>query len=81
MLLLEKNMVTKSIVLLAALTSLPGIACAQQDVSRVYALTDDPHACVVDFLERSATHAHEFAERLAHQEASVERFIELSDAA
>jgi len=58
-----------------------GIACAQQDLARVYPLSDDPERCVVDFLERSASHARELAQRLAHQEASVERFLELSDAA
>jgi hypothetical protein len=58
-----------------------GIACAQQDVARIYPLADDPERCVVDFLEYSASRAHQFAERMAHQEASVERFLELSDAA
>jgi hypothetical protein len=56
-----------------------GIACAQQDVSRVYPLADDPERCVEDFLELAAEHALELAERLEHQEASVERFMELSD--
>jgi hypothetical protein len=54
-----------------------GIACAQQDVTRVYALADDPARCVEDFLEAAAEHAHALAERLEHQEASVERFMEL----
>jgi hypothetical protein len=58
-----------------------GIACAQQDVFRVYPLADDPERCVVDFLEYSASRARQFAQRMAHQEASVERFLELSDAA
>ena len=58
-----------------------GIACAQQDLARIYRLSDDPERCVEDFLEQSATHAHGLAERIAHQEASVERFLELSDAA
>jgi hypothetical protein len=58
-----------------------GIACAQQDLARVYPLSDDPERCVEDFLQQSATHARELAERIAHQEASVERFLELSDAA
>jgi hypothetical protein len=58
-----------------------GIACAQQDLARIYPLADDPERCVEDFLEVSASHAREFAERLAHQEASVSRFFELSDAA
>ena len=55
-----------------------GIACAQPDLTRVYALTDDPERCVEDFLELAANHARALAERLAHQEASVERFLELS---
>jgi len=54
-----------------------GIACAQQDVSRVYPLADDPARCVEDFLEAAAEHARALAERLDHQEASVERFLEL----
>jgi hypothetical protein len=56
-----------------------GIACAQQDFTRVYPLADDPGRCVEDFLERSAEHARALGERLDHQEASVERFLELSD--
>jgi hypothetical protein len=56
-----------------------GIACAQPDLMRVYPLADDPERCVEDFLELAAGHARELAERLAHQEASVERFLELSD--
>ena len=54
-----------------------GIACAQQDVTRVYPLADDPLRCVEDFLDTAAEHARAFAERLDHQEASVERFLEL----
>jgi hypothetical protein len=54
-----------------------GIACAQQDVTRVYPLADDPGRCVEDFLEVAAEHAHTLADRLEHQEASVERFLEL----
>ncbi len=54
-----------------------GIACAQQDVTRVYSLADDPARCVEDFLEVAAEHALALAERLDHQEASVERFMEL----
>jgi hypothetical protein len=56
-----------------------GIACAQQDLSRIYPLADDPERCVEDFLELAAEHARGLAERLDHQEASVERFLELSD--
>jgi hypothetical protein len=55
-----------------------GIACAQQDVSRVYPLADDPQRCVEDFLELAADHARALGERLDHQEASVQRFLELS---
>jgi hypothetical protein len=55
-----------------------GIACAQPDLTRVYQLTDDPEQCVQDFLELAAEHARALAERIAHQEASVERFLELS---
>ncbi len=54
-----------------------GIACAQQDITRVYPLADDPARCVEDFLEIAAEHALALAERLEHQEASVERFLEL----
>jgi hypothetical protein len=56
-----------------------GIACAQQDLSRVYPLPEDPEHCLHDFLEHSAQHARRLAGRLAQQEASVERFLELSD--
>jgi hypothetical protein len=56
-----------------------GIACAQQDFTRVYPLADDPERCVEDFLEVAAQHARTLAERLEHQEASIERFLELSD--
>jgi hypothetical protein len=55
-----------------------GIACAQQDFTRVYPLADDPARCVEDFLEVAADHARTLALRLDHQEASVERFLELS---
>jgi hypothetical protein len=56
-----------------------GIACAQQDFSRVYPLADDPERCVEDFLVVAAEHARTLADRLDHQEASVERFLELSE--
>ncbi len=55
-----------------------GIACAQQDVSRVYPLPNDPRRCLEDFLQLAAEHARRMAERLEHQEASVRRFLELS---
>jgi hypothetical protein len=55
-----------------------GIACAQQDVARVYPLPDDPERCLEDFLEVAAEHAHQMAERLGRQEASVRRFLEIS---
>jgi hypothetical protein len=54
-----------------------GIACAQQDLTRVYPLADDPRRCVEDFLEHSAAHARALADRLDHQEASIARFMEL----
>src|SRR5438105_5454270 len=54
-----------------------GIACAQQDLTRVYPLADDPARCVEDFLTAAAEHARALAERLDHQEASVGRFLEL----
>jgi hypothetical protein len=55
-----------------------GIACAQQDVARVYPLPDDPERCLDDFLAVAADHAHHMAEQLGRQEASVRRFLELS---
>ena len=55
-----------------------GIACAVQDVARVYPLADDPATCLEDFLKVAAEHARRTAERLDHQDASVERFLELS---
>jgi hypothetical protein len=58
-----------------------GIACIQQEVAHVYPLAEDPEGCVIDFMERSSKHAHTLAEQIAHQEASLERFLELSDAA
>jgi len=56
-----------------------GIACAQQDVARVYPLPDDPERCLEDFLELAAEHARRVGEQIAHQEASVQRFLELSE--
>jgi hypothetical protein len=55
-----------------------GIVCAQQDVARVYPLPDDPERCLEDFLAVAADHAHRMAEQLGRQEASVQRFLELS---
>jgi hypothetical protein len=55
-----------------------GIACAQPDVSHIYSLPDDPERCLEDFFARSGEHARRLADRLAQQEASVERFLELS---
>jgi hypothetical protein len=55
-----------------------GIACAQQDLARIYPLPDDPERCLAEFAELAAEHARELAERLTHQEASVARFLELS---
>lgn len=56
-----------------------GIACAQQDLARIYPLPDDPERCLVEFAELAAEHARGLAERLERQEASVERFLELSE--
>jgi hypothetical protein len=55
-----------------------GIACAQQDVSHVYPLPDDPEHCLADFAQRATDHARRLAERLEHQDASVDRFLEIS---
>jgi hypothetical protein len=55
-----------------------GIVCAQQDAARVYPLPDDPERCLEDFLEFAAEHARRAGERLAQQEASVQRFLEIS---
>src|SRR3954454_1091020 len=56
-----------------------GIACAQQDVTHVYPLPDDPERCLEDFAERAPAHARPLADQLTVQEASVERFLELSE--
>ena len=55
-----------------------GIACAQQDVARIYPLPDDPERCLRDFLDTASDHARALAEQLAHQEASTQRFMELT---
>ena len=55
-----------------------GIACAQQDVARVYPLAESPDACLEDFMQTAADHARDMAERLEHQEASIQRFLELN---
>jgi hypothetical protein len=55
-----------------------GIACAQQDVARIYALADDPEHCLEDFAAEAADHARRLARRLDDQEASVQRFLELN---
>jgi hypothetical protein len=55
-----------------------GIACAQQDVAKVYPLPDDPERCLEDFLEHAAEHARRVGEQLGRQEQSVRRFLELS---
>ena len=56
-----------------------GIACAQQDVTRIYPLPDDPERCLEDFAEGRgrpcAPHGRAASE---HQDASVRRFLELS---
>lgn len=56
-----------------------GIACAQQDVAQIYPLPDDPQRCLEDFAELAADHARRLADQLSHQEASVQRFLELSE--
>ncbi|HVW18392.1 MAG TPA: hypothetical protein VHB30_09095 [Solirubrobacteraceae bacterium] len=56
-----------------------GIACAQQDVAHVYPLPDDPERCLEDFAQRAADHARRLSEQLASQEASVARFLEISE--
>jgi hypothetical protein len=56
-----------------------GIACVQQEVSHVYPLTEDPERCLEDFFERASEHAHRLGDRLTHQEASVQRFLEISE--
>jgi hypothetical protein len=55
-----------------------GIACAQQDVVRVYPLPDDPERCLEDFFELASMHARDMAEQIGRQEASVQRFLEIS---
>jgi hypothetical protein len=55
-----------------------GIACAQQDIAVIYPLPDDPERCLDDFLDRAAAHAHDLAARLDQQEASIQRFLEIS---
>jgi hypothetical protein len=55
-----------------------GIACAQQDVARVYPLPDDPERCLEDFFEAAAEHARRVGEQLGRQDQSVRRFLELS---
>jgi len=55
-----------------------GIVCAQQDVARVYPLPDDPERCLDDFLVAVADHAGRLAEQIEHQDASVQRFLELN---
>ena len=56
-----------------------GIACIQQELSHVYPLTDDPERCLEDFFTRAEDHARQMADRLAHQDASVDRFLEISE--
>jgi hypothetical protein len=55
-----------------------GIACAQQDVARVYPLPDDPERCIEDFMQVAAEHARRMAEVIERQGESVRRFLELS---
>jgi hypothetical protein len=55
-----------------------GIVCALPDLAHVYQLSDDPEACLEDFEQRAAEHAHKVARRMDHQEASIHRFLELN---
>jgi hypothetical protein len=55
-----------------------GIVCAQQDLAHVYQLSDDPEQCLEDFERRATEHARRLSRRLDHQEASVQRFLELN---
>ena len=55
-----------------------GIACAQQDVARVYPLPDDPERCLDDFFGLVWERAQHLGRRLRQQEASVERFLEIN---
>lgn len=55
-----------------------GIACVQQDVARVYPLPEDPQASLEDFLGHVADRAHGLAREIERQEASVDRFFQLS---
>jgi hypothetical protein len=55
-----------------------GIACAQQDITHVYPLPDDPEAALEDFLIRAAEHARGMADRMEAQERSVQRFLEIN---
>jgi hypothetical protein len=55
-----------------------GIVCAQPDLAHVYQLSDDPERCLEDFEQRAAEHARQVARRLDHQDASIQRFLELN---
>ncbi|HKG17166.1 MAG TPA: hypothetical protein VKA96_05705, partial [Solirubrobacteraceae bacterium] len=55
-----------------------GIACAQQDVTRIYPLPDDPERCLADFFSAASERARALSQRLRQQEASVERFLEIN---
>jgi hypothetical protein len=55
-----------------------GIACAQQDVARVYPLPDDPERCIEDFMQAAADHARRMAGVIERQGQSVQRFLEIS---
>jgi hypothetical protein len=56
-----------------------GIVCAQQDVSRVYPLLDDPARCLHQFSEAVAEHTEQLREYFDRQAVSVQRFLELSE--
>ena len=55
-----------------------GIAVGQQDVVRVYPLPTTRSAASRTSSQLAAEHARELAEQLGRQEASVQRFLELS---
>lgn len=76
----DQRLVITAVCAARPLTGRPalGIACAQQDVIRVYPLPDDPERCLEDFAEHAAQHARRVGEQLRHQDNSIERFLELS---
>ena len=47
-------------------------------MARIYPLPDDPERCLHDFFDVAGDHARTLAEQLAKQEASTQRFLELT---